>query len=97
METETGKGRLRADNRIPVGIKVPGFVLEWSRTLKTLIYPVALQHSTEQHQQTNRNNTQDRCHTLPNETNPTTNTTETTDKQQLKQQAISVKNTLQTP
>jgi hypothetical protein len=52
-----------------------------------------VQHSTEQYQQTNQNNTQDRCQALPNESNPTTNTTETTDKQQRKQQAVSVKNT----
>jgi hypothetical protein len=31
--------------------------------------------------ETNQNNTQDRRQTLPNESNPTTNTTEATDKQ----------------
>jgi hypothetical protein len=43
--------------------------------------------------ETNQNNTQERRQTLPNESNLTTNTTETTGKQQRKQQTVSVKNT----
>jgi hypothetical protein len=51
--------------------------------------PYSTQLKKKNKTEINQNNTQDRCQTLQNESNPT----ETTDKQQRKQQTVSVKNT----